>query len=102
MNNKEIIIELIVQDLRYNQYTAALRKLGIEIYSFELDFVTITMKLLGIQECTDEWLELYVSFLNRCEEFDMIPLGKNLYPLAEECYNALIKIGMDVHTPQSV
>lgn len=101
MNKKEIIIELIVQDLRYNQYTAALRKLGIEIYGFELDFVTIIMKLMGIQECPDEWLDLYVSFLGRCEEIDTIPLGKNLYPLAEECYNVLIKMGIDVHTPQS-
>jgi hypothetical protein len=89
MDKKEIIIEVIKQDMRYNQYIAALRRLGIEVYEFELDFVGIVLKLLEIKECPDSWLELYVSFISRGEDCEISPSGNNLYQLAEECYCAL-------------
>jgi hypothetical protein len=89
MDNKEVIIEVIKQDMRYNQYITALRRLGIEVYEFELDFVTIVLKLLKLEECPDSWLELYVGFISRSEDYEISPSGTNLYQLAEECYCAL-------------
>jgi len=37
-------------------------------------------------------MELYVKELGKCESVPMEPLGKNLYSLAEDCYETLKKI----------
>jgi hypothetical protein len=91
-NKNEIIIEIIKQDMRYNQYIAALRKLGIEIYDFDLDLLSIVAKLMKVkdEDMTDSWMELYVTKLSKCENLSIESLGNNLYPLAEESYNALL------------
>ena len=86
---KEIITELIKQDLMYNQYIAALKKFGIEIYDFEVDLVSVITKLMGQNDCCDAWVELYAGYLTRCGNYEIVPSGRNLYPLAEECYEAL-------------
>ena len=87
MDKSEIIIEVIKQDMRFNQFIAALRKLDIEVY-FDLDLISTVAELLEIN-MTDSWMELYVTELSKCESFPMEPLGKNLYSLAKECYEAL-------------
>jgi hypothetical protein len=90
---KEIIIPVIIEDMRFNQYISALRKLGIEVYEFDLDLMSIVAKLMGFnyEDMTDSWMELYVTELSKCENVPMEPLGKNLYSLAEECYESLKK-----------
>lgn len=90
MDTKTIIIELIKEDMRFNQFIAALRKLDIEVY-FDLDLMSAIANLMGIrkEDMTDSWMELYVTELSKCESFPIEPLGKNLYPLAEECYETL-------------
>ena len=96
INQKDIIVEIIVQDMRFNQYIAALRKLDIEVY-FDLDLMTVVANLMGInkENMTDSWMELYVTELSKCENVSIEPLGKNLYPLAEECYEALKAFDFD-------
>lgn len=89
MEIKVIIVEVIKQDMRYNQYISALRNLGIEVYEFEIDFFGIVTKLMERKEFPDSWIELYVSYISRSADYEIVPLGNNLYPLAEECYNAL-------------
>lgn len=70
---------------------AALRKLGIEVYGFDPDLMSVVGNLLEIQEeMYDSWLELYITKSGKCENFSIQPLGRNLYPLAEECYKALV------------
>ncbi len=90
-SNGNVIIEIIREDMRFNQYISALRKLGIEVYEFDLDLMSIVAKLMGIsyEDMTDTWMELYVTELSKCESVPMEPLGKNLYSLAEECYETL-------------
>ena len=90
LNQKEIIIEIVVQDMRFNQFIAALRKLGIKVYDFDLDLMSIVADLMAIQskDMTDSWMELYVSELSKCENIPIEPLGKNLCSLAEECYKS--------------
>jgi hypothetical protein len=95
MNSKEIIIEVIKQDMRYNQYISALQNLGIEVYGFELDFGGIVIKLMKLKEYPDSWLDLYVTYVSRSSEYEIIPFGNNLYPLDEECYNALKEFDND-------
>ncbi len=89
MQNKDIIIELIKEHMRLNQYIAALRKLGIEALDFDPDLMSIVAKLMKVKDMTDSWMELYVTELSKCEDVSIEPLGKNLYPLAEECYKTL-------------
>jgi hypothetical protein len=93
MKNSIIIIDLIKEHMRLTQYLAALRKLGIEAYDFDLDLMSIVAKLMDVKEITDSWMELYVTELSKCENIPIEPLGKNLYMLAEECYKALIDFG---------
>jgi hypothetical protein len=90
-SNSIVIIEIIKEEMRFNQYVYALRKLGIEVYEFDLDLMSIVAKLMGIntEYITDSWMELYVTELSKCESVPIKPLGKNLYSLAEECYKAL-------------
>ncbi len=89
---KEITIQIIRQDLRFYQFIAGLRKMGIEIYSFDLDLMSIVAKLMNIkyEDMTDDWMELYVTELSKCENFPVESLGKNLIPLAEKCYHSLL------------
>ena len=90
MNIKEITINLIIEDMRFNQQITALRKLDVEVY-FDLDLMNIVANLMGISQenMTDSWMELYVTELSKCESFPIEPLGKNLYGLAEEFYETL-------------
>jgi len=94
MNTKEIVIHLIKEDMRFNQYIAALRKLGIEAYCFDLDLTSLIAKLMG-HEMTNEWIGHYVLELLKTESLPVKPLGNNLYRLAEECYNSLLKFKND-------
>jgi len=87
MEDRIVIIELIKEDMRFNQFIAALRKLGVEVYEFDLDLMSIVAKLMEIsyEEMTDSWMELYVTEISKCEDVSIESLGQNLYPLAEEC-----------------
>ena len=91
MQLKPIIISLLLEDLRFNQYIYALRKLGIEVYHFDLDLMGIVAKLMELteEEFNDSWMELYVSEVSKCENLPVEPMGKNLQELAEESYKAL-------------
>jgi hypothetical protein len=44
---------------------------------------------LKTQKISDSWMDLYFEGLSHCECFSIEPLGKNLYPLAEACYESL-------------
>jgi hypothetical protein len=95
-DHKVVIIEIIKQDMRFSQYIYALRKLGIEVYDFDLDLMSIVAKLMNIgeEDMTDAWMELYVMELGKCEHFPIEALGKNIYPLAEKCYYALLNFNV--------
>jgi len=90
MEIKEVVIKLIREDMRYNQYMALLRKLGIEVYFSDLELSGIVADLMG-QEMTCQWIELYFEQLSVSELLPIKPLGKNLEKPAEECYDLLQK-----------
>ena len=97
MDNKDIAISVIVQDMRFNQYHSALRKLGIEAYDFELELMGIVASLIGKtnEGISDEWMELYVTEICKSEAVMIEPLGRNLFSLAEQCYNSLMNFNDD-------
>ena len=92
MKRKSIIIELIKQDLHFNQYLAALRNLGIELHTFDLNLMSLVARLMGRKkdDLPDDWMDLYVIHLSRSKDIPYDPLGKNLNALARECYYALL------------
>jgi hypothetical protein len=89
MNTKELVISIIQQEMRIKQYVIALRKLGIEFAHFEPDLMHVVSVLMHVN-ASDEWMELYVSELNKCEYLSIEPHGRNLKPLAEVCYYTLL------------
>ncbi len=93
METKEIIIELIKQDMYFNQYLESLRKLGIEIFDYQLELMEVIVKLMQKpeEEITDEWIDMYVTEINKCKDVPIAPRGENLYPLAEKSYRELMK-----------
>lgn len=91
MNLADIITSLLLEEMRFHQYISALRKLGIEVYEFDPDLMSIVAKLMELteEEFNDDWMELYVSEISKCENLPVVPMGKNLQELAKECYQAL-------------
>ena len=90
MKTKKLIIHLIKEDMRFNQYIAALRRLGIEIHTFDLDLMSIIARLMKVEGIPDAWMDLYVTQLSKSTDVPYEPMGKNLYPLAKECYYSLL------------
>ncbi|MBN2572556.1 MAG: hypothetical protein JXA68_10545 [Ignavibacteriales bacterium] len=76
--------------MRIDQNIAVLRKFDIEVY-FDLGLLNIVVNLMGISQenMSDSWMGLYVTELSKCLSFPIEPLGKNLFPIAKECYMTL-------------
>jgi hypothetical protein len=92
METKEIIIELIKQDMYFNQYIEALSNLGIEIHDYQLELMEVIVKLMNKTEAeiTDEWVEKYVLEIEKSKHVPITERGQNLYPLAKESYRELL------------
>jgi hypothetical protein len=77
----------------FNQYLESLRKLGIEIFDYQLELMEVIVKLMQKpeEEITDEWVDMYVTEINKCKDVPIVPRGENLYSLAEESYRVLMK-----------
>lgn len=88
---KDLIISLILQDLRHYQLTAALTKVGLDANLHDLEIMEAVAQLMGINpdDISDHWGELYFSYVQRAPEFEVCCLGEALQPLAEECYEVL-------------
>jgi len=89
---KDLIIRLILQDLRHYQLTAALAKVGLDQDLHDLELMETVADLMGVpldDKRSDQWGELYFSYLERSPEYEVEELGKALQPLAEECYHVL-------------
>jgi hypothetical protein len=94
MDTKELIIHLIKEDMRFNQFTAALRKAGIEAYCFDLDLTSIVAELMN-QEMSNIWIGMYVMELCNSEGLPIKPLGENLNRPAEKCYYKMLNFEED-------
>ena len=89
--DKTLIIQLIQQDLRHNQLTGGLRKTGLHTDLHNLELLTVVARFMGIgrEEVSDEWGEIYVSFLEKALDYPITERGNELLPLAEKCYTLL-------------
>lgn len=91
MKNKELIINLIQQDLKYNQLLGGLEKIGFDsngLHSLEL--LDLVSKLMRVsQQFSDRWSEVYNKFMDEAIQLEMMHKTASLRPLAESCYKQL-------------
>jgi hypothetical protein len=77
---KDAIIHLILQDLKHNQLTIGLRKLGLEADVYNLEIMDVVAELMGITKINDTFLKIYIGFLEQaCQTSDLKPLAEKLY-----------------------
>ena len=86
MTNENLIIKLLVEDLKFNQVNLALRTIcAMEDQS--LDIVSIIAELMNIDEfdVSNQWLDVYTSTMGRADQH---PLW-NDEALTQEARNCL-------------
>lgn len=91
VKNKQLIIELLMQDMKHEQLIDGLYKLGFSSDLHGLNISGVVAELLGIKEddIDSEWFEIYMDFLSQAKHYEICGTGKNLRPLAETCYTFL-------------
>jgi hypothetical protein len=91
MTSKELIIMLLIQDMRYHQLVTGITHLGFGNECHGSDVLLCIAALMDIKDgaVSDDWLEGYMDFLRQAAacSFSTDPLS--LQPLAERCYGFL-------------
>lgn len=93
MENKDLIIQLIQQDLKHSQLTEGLRQMGLDDFGlYTLDILSIVAHLMNIpkEKITDRWAEIYGGFLDKAYQHEVADRGEELIPVAEKCYELLL------------
>ncbi len=87
----DLIIELILQDLKHNQLIFGLERLNLDAgYCHYLGILDLIQRLMGIpEELVDDFSTSYMSYMQRCLEFPITRSGEELRQLAVECYDNL-------------
>ncbi|MEX0313121.1 MAG: hypothetical protein AB3N18_03015 [Allomuricauda sp.] len=91
MYSKSLIITLIQQDLKHSQLTQTLRNIGLDHGGlYDLDLVSLVVKLMQVPpQNLEAFVEMYCSYLDRATQWPTSYHGKELLPVAEECYGRL-------------
>ncbi|MFC5045135.1 hypothetical protein ACFSTE_16475 [Aquimarina hainanensis] len=95
MRDKELIIELIRQDLKHNQLVYGLERIGLEgarlhhleIYDMIHRFMEVPEGLVG-----NRWGMTYANFMKDAVNYPITPKGDSLTPLAYACYTQLKEV----------
>jgi hypothetical protein len=97
MTLDELIIELILQDLKHNQLVLGLDKLNLDAgYCHFLGILDLIQRLMGVsEELNDDFCTAYMGFMQRCLEFPISRSGEELRPLASECFECLSKMKVE-------
>tara|TARA_Y100001001_G_C7738665_1_gene213457 strand:- start:154 stop:447 length:294 start_codon:yes stop_codon:yes gene_type:complete len=92
MNNRELVVQLIQQDLKHSQLTETLRHMGLDDGGlYALDLITIVAQLMEVPpHQMDDFAEVYGTFLDEAPQYPTTYLGEALLPVAEECYLKLL------------
>jgi len=91
-SKKDLIIRLIQQDMKHNQLTGGLQKIGLNVDLHHLEIIEVVIKLMELStgDASDQWAKTYFSFLEQAAEYEVANNAENLLPLAEECFNLLL------------
>lgn len=92
-DHSELVIRLLVQDMKHEQLLNALNKLGFETDRHTLDLFNIIAGLMGIAEdqASWAWSDIYMEYMNKASVHPTTLYAENLVPLAKECYEKLVK-----------
>jgi hypothetical protein len=92
MNNRELVVQLIQQDLKHSQLTETLRHMGLDDGGlYALDLITIVARLMEVPpHQMDDFAEVYGTFLDEAPQYPTTYLGEALLPVAEECFKKLL------------
>ena len=91
---KKLTIRLIQQDLKHTQLCDGLRRLGLHDNGLHsLNILPLVAELMGISQTSDDWEDVYLSFLKKASDYPVSDLGTELMALAGECYEGLVAFG---------
>jgi hypothetical protein len=91
--NKNLIIQIIQNDLKNTRLIIGLNKLGLDASNYYLNLKELLFELLCFEENEQEeqLFEAYVMHAEKIQSMDMIKHPEKLRELAEEIYNWLMK-----------
>ena len=95
MESKELIINLIQQDLKHSQLTLGLDDLGLEASDkHSLEMFDIVADLMQVPEghLESKWANVYLSFMSECREVEIQHMTTPMKPYAVSCYDELCEI----------
>jgi hypothetical protein len=98
MQNKPLIVYLILQEMKHHQLINALENAGLQPDLHTISLLEVIQPLLGVPTpndkqfpvITDELSELYNSWIEQAGNYRISMTSKHLKPLAEQCYQALV------------
>lgn len=90
-STKQLIIRLLVCDMKHEQLLAGLQQLGFESDLHGTPLSNVVAELMGVSTlpAKEAWLQRYMDFLAQAAGQKLSGDGKSLLPLAEQCYAAL-------------
>ena len=85
---EELLIELILQDLKHNQLIYGLDKLNLDAgYCHFLGILDLVQRLMEVPEERMDWFaDTYMDAMHRALDFPITRSGEELRALAMECY----------------
>jgi len=88
--SKDIIITLILADLKHNQLLGNLRKIAFHTDEYAIRLYEAIAQLMGLgNEPDEEWFEIYDNFLLNAHKHPVSDHPDSLQSVAEECYALL-------------
>jgi hypothetical protein len=93
MNNKDLIIQILRQDLRYNQLLLGLESLEIDLRDhYDITCNRIVSNLMGISDDSvpEQWWDLYTKLMEESINEPISKEGDAMLRMAEYCYAKLL------------
>ena len=93
MKNQELIIQLLLQDLKHHQLTLGLARLGFHSECHDLaicEMVRQQMVANGFSP-PGNFTDLYLSLMDLAQKWPLQANPNHLRPLAERCYRRLLE-----------
>ena len=95
MESKELIINLIQQDLKHSQSILGLDDLGLEASDkHSLEMFDIVADLMQVPEgqLESKWVNVYLAYMSECREVEIQHMTTPVKPYAISCYDELREI----------
>jgi len=92
VSNRQLIIQLLIQDMKHEQLVSGLRSLGFDSNLHGSDISAVVAELMGINatDMSMQWMDVYMSFVKKAGDYTITDTGSSLQALAETCYTFLL------------